>query len=150
VLVVVQFSVICKVVYIHVTRLSICQTRCASTHSQAMPSHYPPHVRWAKPLINSVSRKPTRLEYLRMNLLESHVERCATCEPLLYHRKTRFCRRGCLLEGLVIRDLTVKENGRIYSTERERGYPVRVEVPYQYWAVTALLEQVDCCCVHGR
>jgi hypothetical protein len=101
-----------------------------------MPSHYPPHVRWAKPLVNSVSRKPTRLEYLRMNLL--------------YHRKTRFCRRGCLLEGLVLRDLTVKEDGRIYSTERERGYPVRVEVPYQYWAVTALLEQVDCCCVHGR
>lgn len=37
----------------------------------------------------------------------------------------------------------VKEGGRIYSTERECGYLVRVEVLNQYWAVTALLEQVD-------
>jgi hypothetical protein len=132
---VVQFLIICKVVYIHVPRLLICQTCCASTHSQAMPSHYPPHVCWAKSLVNSVSRKPTQFEYLHMNMFESHVKQRATCKPLLYHRKTRFCHRSCLLEGLVLRDLTVKEDGRIYSTERERSYPVRMEVPHQYWAV---------------
>jgi hypothetical protein len=78
-----------------------------------------------------------------MNLLESHADRCVACEPLLYNRKPHFCRRGCILEDLVLRDLMVKEDGRIYSTEREHGYLVRVEVPFHYWAVTALLEQVD-------
>jgi hypothetical protein len=85
-----------------------------------------------------------------MNLLESHVERCAICEPLLYNRKPPFCRRGCLLEDLVLRDLTLKKDGRVYSMEKERGYPVHVEVPYHYWAVAALLEQVDGRRIRGR
>ena len=78
-----------------------------------------------------------------MNLLESHADRCPTCELLLENRKPPYCRRGCLLEDLVLRDLTLQEDGRVYSTEKEHGYLVRVEVPRQYWAVTALLEQVD-------
>lgn len=78
-----------------------------------------------------------------MNLLENHAERCVTCEPLLYNRKPPFCRRGCLLEDLVLRDFIVKEDGRVYSTEKERGHLVRVEVPDQYYAIIALLEQVD-------
>jgi hypothetical protein len=108
-----------------------------------MPTYYYPHVRWAEPVVKSISRKPTRLEFLRMNLLESHADRCATCEPLLYNRKPPYCRRGCLLEDLVIRDLKVREDGRVYSTWREDGCLVRVEVPGQYLAVRALLEQVD-------
>lgn len=78
-----------------------------------------------------------------MNLLESHTDRCNTCEPLLHNRKPAYCRRGRLLEDLVLRDLKLRRDGRIYSTEEEHGHLVRVEVPHHYWAVNALLEQVD-------
>ncbi|RAQ98954.1 hypothetical protein DDE82_008745 [Stemphylium lycopersici] len=110
---------------------------------QPCPLPKSPNVHWEKTVVKSVSRKPTRLEYLRMNLLESHADRCTTCEPLLYNRKPAYCRQGCLLEDLVLRDLMLRKDGRIYSTEEECGHLIRVEVPYHYRAVNALLEQVD-------
>jgi hypothetical protein len=99
-------------------------------------------VKFATPVVKSVSRKPSRAEYLHLNLLENHAERCAACEPLLHNKYPSYCRRGRCLERLVLQDLIVKD-GFIYSTNRERGYPVRIEVARHYWAVFALLEQVD-------
>jgi hypothetical protein len=95
-----------------------------------MLSYYSLYVCYAKPLVNLVLRKPTQLKYLRINLFKSYVKQYAICKLLLYYRKTQFCRCSCLLEGLVLRNLTVKEDRRIYSTERERSYLVCIEVLY--------------------
>jgi hypothetical protein len=78
-----------------------------------------------------------------MNLLENHTERCAACEPLRRNRMPGRCSRGAALEDLVLQDLIVKKDGRIYSVQKEKGYPVRVEIASHYWAVLALLRQVD-------
>jgi len=67
-----------------------------------------------------------------MNIFESHVDGCAACEPLLFNRKPTYCRRGGLLEDLVIRDFLVGGDGRVYSTDRERGYRICVEISDKY------------------
>jgi hypothetical protein len=103
----------------------------------------PPRVRFANPVVKSVSRKPTRIEYLHINLLESHTERCAACERLLRNQMPSCCRRGEILEDLVLRDFVVRKDGYVYSVCTERGYPVRVELSRDYLAVRALLRQVD-------
>lgn len=106
------------------------------------------HVHWESPVIKSISRKPTKFEFLYMNLLENHAERCRACRPLLTNHIPNYCRRGQMLENLVLRDFTVGVDGRVYSTleERVRGEWVRrvqVEISQHYWAVRASLEQVD-------
>jgi hypothetical protein len=79
-----------------------------------------------------------------MNLLESHIKRYAACEPVLRGRKQASCRRGEVLKIFVLHDLIIEKDGYVYSTYTERGYPVRIEISRNYWAVLALLEQVDC------
>jgi hypothetical protein len=112
------------------------------SHSVNMLHHSSKHISFANPVVRSVSRKPTRVEYRHMNLLESHTERCAACEPLLRGRKPSPCRRGEVLEIFVLHDLIIEKDGYVYSVYKERGYPVRVEVSRNYWAVLALLRQV--------
>ena len=108
-----------------------------------MSFNHPTHIRFANPVVKSVSRKPTRIEYLHINLLENHAERCIACEPLLHDQMPSHCRRGEILETLVLRDFVVKQDGHIYSVHKERDYAVRVELRSHYWAVRALLRQVD-------
>jgi hypothetical protein len=99
------------------------------------------HVRFAKPIISSFSRRPTRAEFLYMNLLERHIERCRLCEKVISGRLPRDCgcRRGSILMDLVLRCFVVERNGKIYSTKDEFWRPVRVEISRSYWAVHGLL-----------
>jgi len=108
-----------------------------------MPDYRSTHVRFAHPAVNSFSRKPTQNEYLHINLLENHADRCMMCEPLLRNRVPSKCRRGEILEGLVLGHFVARRDGYIYSKRKERQCLVRVEMASHYWAVFALLQQVD-------
>jgi hypothetical protein len=83
------------------------------------------------------------MEYLHINLLENHVDRCHACKPLHSDCMPSRCRRGLLIEILVLRDLRVGRDGHIYSVHKELGYHVRIEIAGHNWAVFALLRQVD-------
>lgn len=80
------------------------------------------------------------MEFLYMNRLEHHCERCQLCETLLDGRFPRSrCWRGNALMNLVLECFVVERNGRVYSTENEIGCPVRVEISRSYWSVHGLL-----------
>lgn len=107
-----------------------------------MPSSRYPHIRFARPIVHSISRFPTRVEYLYMNMLEHHVERCMACEPMLYGDIPFRCHRGSLLERPILYSFRVKRDGTICSTDGDFNCDVRVEISSDYWAVIGLLKQV--------
>jgi hypothetical protein len=100
-----------------------------------------PRVRFAKPIVRSISRKPTRLEFLYMNLLEYHVDRCDACEPMLNDELPYDCTRGRLLEKNILRNIRVSRGGKICSTDGEPDCEILVEVSSRYSAVLTLLDQ---------
>lgn len=105
--------------------------------------HRAPRVRFARPVVTSISRGPTRFEILYMNLLEDHSERCVRCE-LLRHGIFPYeglCRRGRVLSHIILGIFVVKPNGRIYSSEDEFGVPTLIEISPYYWATHGLLRQ---------
>ncbi len=106
-----------------------------------MKSHHNARVSFANPIIHSVSRGPTRLEFLYLNLFESHVERCSRCSPILEGYLPYRCTQGQALETLVLLSFWVARDGAIRSTQRECGHPVRVELSRAYKAAVALLWQ---------
>jgi hypothetical protein len=101
------------------------------------------HVRFAKDVIASFSRKPTRFEFFFMNRWEDHSDYCPRCEPILYGNFPRrgLCRRGKMLAGVILRYFLVETDGRVYSTEDEGGCPVQVEISRGYWATHGLLKE---------
>jgi hypothetical protein len=82
------------------------------------------------------------MEYFHMNLLQSHAERCASCEPLLWNQMPASCRRGEFFEASILGDFIIKRDGYVYSVYTERGCPVRVEISSNYCATLTLLRQV--------
>jgi hypothetical protein len=107
-----------------------------------MPSGRSLKVHFAQPVVDSISRKPTKREFLHINLLENHAERCSACRPLLYNGSPWHCHRGRRIENLVLDDLVIDRKGRIYSTSKEGGHYVQVEIARHYDAVHTLLRQV--------
>jgi hypothetical protein len=101
------------------------------------------HVRFANPIVQSVSRKPTHVEYIHINLLENHTERCVICRPSLNGERHSNCRRGKYYQKLVLQDFVVGKDGHIYSFYNEKDHPVQVEIARHCWAVYAILQQVD-------
>jgi hypothetical protein len=99
-------------------------------------------VRFAHPVVQSVSRRPLPQEFLYMNNLENHVERCILCEPEIGGRIPLPCRPGRHLRSHIRRMFSIHEDGRIYSTSDEYGPATWVEIPLHYWAVLHVLNQV--------
>jgi hypothetical protein len=110
-----------------------------------MPSKRSLTVRFAHPVVKSISRKPTTSEFLHMNLLENHAERCSACRPLLYNESPWHCSLGQRIENLVLNDFVLDRKGRIHSTLEDGEYHIQVEIARHYDAVHTLLRQF-----HGR
>lgn len=111
-------------------------------HPYANQSRFTPRVHFARPVVRSISRKPTRMEYFYMNLLEHHVDGCDACEPILYNKLPYDCIKGRLLEKNVSRNIWLGKDGRVYGRDNEWDCEVLVEVSRNYQAVLTLLRQV--------
>lgn len=97
---------------------------------------------FSQPVIESFSRKPTRVEFFHMNLFEHHIRQCRACEPLIFGLPPRYCRRGQAYEGFIIESFRMDARGRIFSTMEEWDRPVRVEIGAAYTMVLGLLRQM--------
>ena len=101
-----------------------------------------PRVHFARPVVRSISRKPTRMEYFYMNTLECHVDQCDACEPMLYDKLPYNCTKGRLLEKNILRNMWLSKDGRVCGRDDEWDCDVLVEVSRAYRAVLTLLHQV--------
>jgi hypothetical protein len=106
-----------------------------------MNSIHKSRVSFARPVVQSICRRPTRLEFLYLNLFENHVERCSQCRPILDGYIPYRCTQGQALEYFIVLSLWVARDGSIRSTQEERGCPVHVELPHTYKAAMVLLWQ---------
>ena len=77
-----------------------------------------------------------------MNLLEHHMQQCRECEPLKFGLAPFHCRRGRVLEGLILESFSIDACGTVFSVLEEWGRPVRVEIAPAYCTVLALLWEV--------
>jgi hypothetical protein len=102
----------------------------------------PRRVSFSQPVIESMSRKPTSVEVLYMNLFEHHIRQCRACEPMRFGISPRYCRRGQAIEGFILVSFSMDARGRIFSALEEWDRPVRVEIGAAYTMVLELLRQV--------
>jgi hypothetical protein len=108
-----------------------------------MPFSKPAHIRFAYPVVQSVSRKPNYVEFLHINLLEDHPLYCTTCHRHRRKRSKEYCRRAAILELLVLKSFILKSDGLIYCVYMKNHVPTRVEIPRYFRAVYALLLSTD-------
>lgn len=104
-------------------------------------STYRPRVSFTSPVIQSICRRPTRLEYLYLNLFENHVQKCSRCIPILDGYIPYRCAQGQALEYFVVLSFWVARDGSVRSAQENCGYSVHVELPRTYKATAALLWQ---------
>ena len=93
---------------------------------------------FARPAIQSYSRRPTRLESLYLNLFETHALECYCCSMLSDGILPSSCRQGQALVFLIFLCFYKDSKGEIWSTDTEQGRPIRVELQ-GYGGATATL-----------
>lgn len=85
----------------------------------------PPRVRFAKPVVTSVSRPLHESEEKVVNDLGDHLFYCRRCKAL----NSFSCRNGRSLVRKVKAYIQSAKDGRFYSTRTEYDTPVRLEIP---------------------
>jgi hypothetical protein len=99
------------------------------------------HVSFARPLVHSFSRQPTKIERFYIEMYEYHVEGCSRCRPILGGYWSNACWRGNAIKVLITLSFWMSRGGKVYSTLDEHGRPVQIEMPQGFRAVSALLKK---------
>jgi len=86
----------------------------------------PPRVHFSRPVVTLVSRELRFDEKEVIYDLEAHILHCSTCMG----SKWMFCNRGQKLAEYVKEFIVRYRDGDFYSTRRENGIPVRLEIPH--------------------
>jgi hypothetical protein len=102
-------------------------------------------VGFAEGYVTSISRPLSNSEHWQLYYFETHADGCDQCfEPLAVARSGgQLCDKGKELAVEVARLVFCRQNGAVYSREKEGAKEVRVELPHNYVQTLGLLQAIQ-------